>query len=193
MTNFLADFNGLETFFLACAVIGGFFVLVKLVLQFIGGDGVDDGGINAGMEGSADHGDSDVGFRVLSLHGLSSFFMMFGLVGLALYRQSQSGVVVSTLGAVVAGSASVWLIGKLFKGAAQLQSSGTLKTENAVGCTGTVYLNIPAAGTGRVSLNFHNRLREFDAMEKDGQALTTGTPVRVVRVNANVLIVEVIQ
>jgi len=187
-----SNFNGLEMFFLACAIIGGFFVFVKLIMQFVGGDAHTGVGVDGDIGMDTEHVDSDVGFRLLSMHGLSAFFMMFGLVGLALYRQSQVGVIIAIIGAVAAGTASVWVIGKLFQGAVRLQSSGTLKTADAVGCTGTVYLTIPAGGTGRVSLNFQNRLREFDASEKNGAAVSTGTPVRVIQVKANLLIVEII-
>ncbi|MDD2337274.1 MAG: NfeD family protein [Geobacteraceae bacterium] len=190
MTTVFSDFNGLEMFFVACAIIGGLFVLIKLVLQFIGSDADTDVGVDGDIGIDAGHADSDVGFRALSLQGLSAFFMMFGLVGLALYRQSQMGVVISTVGAVVAGLASVWVIGKIFQGAARLQSSGTLHTADAVGCSGTVYLTIPERGTGRVSLNFKNHLREFDAIEINGAEVPTGTPVRVVQVRASVLVVE---
>jgi membrane protein implicated in regulation of membrane protease activity len=188
-----SDFNGLEVFFLACAVIGGFFVLMKLIMQFVGGDTDTTVDVHGDIGVDAHHADSDVGFRLLSMHGISAFFMMFGLVGLALYRQSQVGVFISMIGAVAAGLASVWVIGKLFQGASRLQSSGTLKTSDSVGSTGTVYLTIPKGGTGRVSINFRNHLREFDASEKDGAELPTGTPIRVVRVNANILVVESIQ
>lgn len=192
MVKAFSDFNGLEMFFLICAIIGGFFVLMKLILQFVGGDTHTDVGVDTDIGIDTEHADSDVGFRLLSLHGLSAFFMMFGLVGLALYRQSQVGVIISIVGAVVAGMISVWIIGKLFQGAVNMQSSGTLKTTDAVGSTGIVYLNIPEGGTGRVSLNFQNRLREFDACEQNGAFVPTGTPVRVVKVNANILIVEII-
>jgi len=187
-----SNFNGLEMFFLACAIIGGFFVFIKLIMQFVGGDADTGVGVDGDIGMDTGHVDSDVGFRMLSMHGLSAFFMMFGLVGLALYRQSQVGVIIAIIGAVAAGTASVWVIGKLFHGAVRLQSSGTLKTADAVGSTGTVYLTIPAGRTGRVSLNFQNRLREFDASEKNGTAVSTGTPVRVVQVKANLLIVEII-
>jgi membrane protein implicated in regulation of membrane protease activity len=193
VSKFFSDFNGLEMFFVACAIIGGFFVLIKLALQFVGGDADTDVGVDGGIGSDAGHADSDGGFRALSLHGLSAFFMMFGLVGIALYRQSQVGVVTSIVGAVAAGLASVWFIGKIFQGAARLQSSGTLHVADAVGCTGTVYLTIPERGTGRVSLNFKNHLREFDAIEKNGAEVATGTLVRVVRVNATVLVVERVQ
>lgn len=192
MTKLFSDFIGLETFFLLCAIIGGFFVILKLILQFIGGDDGSHGSFSGDAGGDGSHTDSDLGFRMLSLHGLSAFFMMFGLVGLALYRQSGTGVIFSIVGASIAGMLSVWVIGKIFQGASRLQSSGTLDISKAVGCTGTVYLTIPTGGIGRVSLNFLNRQREFDASEKDGTKVATGIPVRVVKVQANVLVVETI-
>ncbi len=193
MAKFFSDFNGLEMFFLICAIIGGFFVFFKLVIQFAGGDVSSDVGMDVDIGTHPDHVDPDVGFRLLSIHGLSAFFMMFGLVGLALYRQSQMGEIVSITGSVAAGMTAVWVIGKVFLGARRLQSSGTLKTSNALGCSGTVYLTIPQGKTGQVSINFHNHLREFDAIEKNGTELPTGTPVRVVQVNANILVVEMIK
>ena len=191
MVQAFSDFNGLEIFFLACAIIGGFFVVLKLILQFAGGDAHTASGIDSDID--TGHIDSDIGFRLLSMHGLSAFFMMFGLVGLAMYRQSQAGVIISIIGAMIAGLLSVWVIGKLFQSAVRLQSSGTLKTADAVGSTGTVYLTIPENGTGRVSLNFRNRLREFDAIEQNGIEVPTGTPIRVLQVNANILVVEIIK
>ena len=95
---------GWKKFFLICAIVGGLFVLFRLIMQFIGlghdgGSDLDAGGHD--IDGH--HADSDIGFKILSLHGLTSFFMMFGLVGLALYRQSRMGVFISMAGAVVAG------------------------------------------------------------------------------------------
>lgn len=192
MAQISTQFNGLEIFFLICATLGGFLVVVKLILQFIGGGTETHLGGDAVPAFDGDHVDADIGFRLLSLHGLSSFFMIFGLVGLALYRQSQTGAPLSIAGAVAAGMMSVWVIGKLFALANGLQSSGNLHIDDAVGCTGTVYLSIAQGGSGRVSLNFNNRLREMDAVEKNGAAVPTGTPVRVVAVNANVLVVEIL-
>jgi len=187
----VGEFDGIELFFLICAGVGSFFVLAKLVLQFLGGD--VDSDIDADIDIDGAHSDSDVGFKILSLHSLSAFLMMFGLVGLALYRQSHLGFVVALLGGTLAGVASVWIIGKLFFWAGRLQSSGTLSTSAALGSSGTVYLTIPANGTGRVNVSIRGRLREFDAVSRDGLSLATGTAVKVVQVNANVLVVEALQ
>jgi membrane protein implicated in regulation of membrane protease activity len=188
MANAFSNLNGFEIFFLICAIVGGFFVLAKLIMQFIGAGADIDTDLDTGID--TQHVDSDIGFKALSMHGLTSFLMMFGLVGFALYRQSHVGMFLSILGASIAGFASVWVIGRIFASVSRLQSSGTLATASAVGSTGTVYLSIPRGGTGRVSINFRGRLREFDASAADGEAIATGTPIRVVRVEASVLVVE---
>jgi membrane protein implicated in regulation of membrane protease activity len=191
MKTLFAQLNGLELFFLVCAVIGGVFVLIRLVSQFLGADHSLDGGIDVDGTGlDAHHTDSDIGFRILSVHGLTSFMMMFGLVGLALHRQSGMGTLVSMAGAVAAGLACVWIIGKLFALVVKLQSSGTIRMDSAVGAQGKVYISIPAQGTGRVLVTVHNSLREYDAASVDQAAIATDTPIRVVWVDGNVLVVE---
>jgi membrane protein implicated in regulation of membrane protease activity len=191
MKTLFAQLNGLELFFVVCAVIGGVFVLIRLVSQFLGTDHSLDGGIDVDGPGlDAHHTDSDIGFRILSVHGLTSFMMMFGLVGLALHRQSGMGTFVSMGGAVAAGLACVWIIGKLFALVVKLQSSGTISMDSAVGAQGKVYISIPAQGTGRVLVTVHNSLREYDAASVDQAAIETDTPIRVVWVDGNVLVVE---
>ena len=191
MANAFSNLNGFELFFLICAIVGGFFVLIRLIMQFIGADAELDTDLDTGID--SQHVDSDIGFKVLSMHSLTSFLMMFGLVGFALYRQSGAGMFFSTLGASVAGAASVWVIGRIFASVSRLQSSGNLATDSAVGSTGSVYLSIPEGGTGRVSINFRSRLREFDATAADGEAIATGTPIRVVRVKGREMVVEKIR
>lgn len=181
----LATVNGVEIFFLICAVIGGIFVLVRLVLQFMGSDADVD------LDGAADnHLDPDAGFKILSLHGFTAFLMMFGLVGFALYRESTSGILLSILGGLVAGAVSVWVIAGMFRFVGRLQSSGTIATESAIGSSGTIYLTIPAGGSGRVTISFNNRQREFDAVAASGEEIKTGQAIRVAGVRGNVLVVE---
>jgi membrane protein implicated in regulation of membrane protease activity len=197
VSSFFNSLNGLEIFFMICAITGGILFLVKLIMQFVGsdhdfdhGDG-DFGHADAPTDAHADaHADSDVSFKVLSLHGITSFFMMFGLVGFALYRESRVGSLLAIVGAIAAGSASVWVIAKLFSTMFKLQSSGTLDIMSTVGTEGTVYLTIPANGQGAVMVSVKNRLREFDAVSQDKQELKSGARIRVVWVNGNILVVE---
>lgn len=186
----MVGFNGVENFFLLCAGIGGFFLVAKFIMGLAGG--LMEAELDHDLTGvEAHHADSDAGFKLLSLHGIASFLMMFGLVGLALYRQSHVGTLIALGGAVVAGLGTAWVIGKLFQVAGRMQSSGTLSpTVGLLASTGTVYLTIPKGGTGRVTINVRNRLREFDAVSIDGEELPTGTAVQVVDVSGAAVVVQ---
>ena len=191
MGTMFSQYSGVEIFFLICALVGSCFVIIKFIMQFIGMDhdvhtDMDIGG----HDFDGHHSDSDVGFKLLSLHGITSFLMMFGLVGLALYRQSNMGIIISMIGAVIAGLMAVWVIGKLFVFITSLKSSGTISIDSTVGAQGKVYLKIPENGTGRVLINVNNSLREYDASSNDKKGISTGTPIRVVWVDGNVLVVE---
>ena len=202
-----SNLNGMDWLFLICAGFGGVFVLMRLFMQCFGGDtdthtdfhvGTDlhvdtDFGGDAGEIGThleVQHMDADVSFKLLSLHGLSAFLFMFGLVGFAFYRQSQVGAALSLIGGVMAGLASFWIIGRVFRFIGRLQSSGTLENVSAIGGTGSVYLTIPSSGTGRVMINVRNHLREFDASSHDKEEIKTGEPVKVVWIEGNTLIVK---
>jgi membrane protein implicated in regulation of membrane protease activity len=188
---FFSQFSGMEIFFIICAFAGGFFVIMKFILQFMGFDSHTGGDLDAGGHNiDLHHADSDTGFHILSLHGISSFFMMFGLVGLAMYKQSSMGVFISLIGAVIAGCASVWGIGKMFKFANNMKSSGTISIGDTVGAQGKVYMHIPEKGSGRVLVTVNNSLREYDASSNDSKAIDTGTPIRVIWVDGNILVVE---
>jgi membrane-bound ClpP family serine protease len=46
------------------------------------------------------------------------------------------------------------------------------------------------SGTGKVNVMIQSQVREFDAMSKDLTAIPSGSPVKVVDVQNNTLIVE---
>jgi membrane protein implicated in regulation of membrane protease activity len=179
-------FSTLDRIFLLAGTLGAIVVVFRAVVLFAGGDLGEDPGAGE-LDGQGEAGD---GFQFLSVHGLSSFFMMFGLVGLALSRQSGAGAGWSLLGGVLAGLGAIWVIARLFRFALRLQSSGTIPAQAAAGCLGTVYLSIPAGGTGRVNVQIGQRWRELDATHEAGTELPTGTPIRVMRVERAVAIVQ---
>jgi len=144
-----------------------------------------------GLELSEIHpAETDISFQLLSMQGLTAFFMMFGLVGLALYKASLF-VPLTVVGAVLGGLFTVWVIGILFSQMARLQSDGTIEIGNAVGQTGSVYLGIPAKGTGQVQVTIQGALKIVDAITADGQKIRTGENVKVSGIrDAKTLIVE---
>lgn len=176
-----------DSIFLGCALLGGGVFVVRTLLQFMGIGAGHDADLGAG---GGDHTDSDAGFRVLSLQGVSAFCMMFGLVGLALVRQSGVSPSLALPAAGGAGLATVWVISKLFAAMGRLQSSGNVNLYSAIGQEGQVYLTVQRGGEGKVQLVVQNRLSVYDARAEDGAELVTGRRVRVVAVNGEVLVVQ---
>ncbi len=195
MDLWFGNLNGLDIFFIVCALIGGIPLIIRFILQFTGGDFGDEASMNTDFEspdGDADF-DADASLKFLSLHGLTSFLMMFGLVGYALYRQSEVGAAFSLLGATIAGFVSFWIIGKLFALMANMQTSGTIKINQVIGSEGKVYTTIHPDKTGSVMVTCLERLREYDASSANNQTIKTGTRIRVTGVSGNILVVSPIQ
>lgn len=188
----------LELVFLGSAVIGGTLFLLRMISMVVGGldfgdadlpqdfdAGMDvlDGGIDADV-GDIGHASTMLSFKFLSLQGLTAFFMMFGLIGLALLR-ANLWPLIAIGGGMIAGLITVWVIGIIFTAMGRLQSSGTLNIRNAIGQQGTVYLTIPKEGSGQVSVAVQGSLRIFDAVS-DGQVkIATGDKIQVINVIDN--------
>ncbi|MEY4577513.1 MAG: hypothetical protein RL701_2216 [Pseudomonadota bacterium] len=181
----------LHDFFLYAALLGGALFLVQLVLSAVGaGDAdIDFGGHHTGGHSGTDHSSSDVAFKLLSLQGLSAFFSMFGLVGLALHDQTGLSPLPSTVGAFVGGWLMTVVIGRIFRAAKRLESSGTLDLKNAHGAEATVYLRIAPQKPGKVTVTVQGRQVEAEAISEDA-VYETGDRVRVVRAlpNGSVLV-----
>jgi membrane protein implicated in regulation of membrane protease activity len=206
MWQWFIELSNVEKFFMFCAAVGGVLFAIRLVLMFVG-MGETDADMDVDMDAdmdmdvgahvdatTADAGDiggSDFSFKILSFQGLTAFFTMFGLVGLAMMRSSGWAAGWAILGGTVAGLFSVWVVSWLFAFFKKLQHSGTLNLNNAIGREGKVYLTIPGDEPGKVRVNVQGRLGIFDAVSEDQSKISTDTRVKVVKVvSGNVLVVK---
>lgn len=212
MTEFLNNLTGLDKIFLVCAVFGGtLFVLWTLMQVIFGGHGhggmdihtdipsvdLHTGGADmhagaahggdASMEGSAD---AALSFRALSLQGIMAFLLMFGLVGLTTHSELHFYPPLSLVCAFVAGMAMIWIMDRIMRALSRLQSSGTIDMENAIGQKGTIYLHIPAGGTGKTNVVIQGRLMTLDAIAQNKEEIPTDAQVEVVGVESGILVVR---
>jgi hypothetical protein len=171
--------NGAGWFTVAAAV-GTIFFLGRLVLMFVGGDA----GMDVDFDGDVPHGDPGDAFKVLSIQSIAAFMMGFGWGGLAGINGFGWTWIGSMGFGIVMGAAMVWVLGLLLKAVHDLQSSGNVRIEQAVGVEGQVYANVPANGEGRgqVQLVVGGRQRIYNAIS-EGEAIASQSRVRVVRVN----------
>ncbi len=74
-------------------------------------------------------------FQMLTIQGILSFIMMFGIFGLATSQADQHNIIAVGVGGV-AGVISMWLVGKVFQVMMSLESDGTVRHNDAIGAKG---------------------------------------------------------
>lgn len=178
----------LDTLFVVSATAGGFAFGLRTVLMLAGVG--DDHSFSNDLGGDASHSDHDAGAQLLSIQTVTAFLMMFGLVGLALTRESHVAAPFAVAVALLVGLASMYLVAKIFSMLTRLQSSGTLDLAQAVGEEGTVYLTVKPGGGGQVQVSVQGRLGVYEAQTNGDREIATGRAVRVIAVRANQLVIE---
>ncbi len=190
----MAGLTWIEIIYWASTIIGGTLFILRVIMMFLGG-GVSDDALDTALDTGGDvsageSADADLSFQLISIQGLTSFFMMFGLVGLALLKAGLP-VLITVLGGILAGLATVAITGLVFSQMKRLQTDGTIRIQNTIGSEGNVYLTIPKNGTGQVQIIAQGSLKIFDAVSNNKSVIATGEKVHVVGVTGgNTLIVE---
>ena len=190
----MAGLTWIEIIYWASTIVGGTLFILRVIMMFVGGGAGDDAldtALDSGGDLPAgDHVEADVSFKLMSVQGLTSFFMMFGLVGLALLKAGLP-VFVTVLGGMLAGLVTVGITGLVFTQMKRLQTEGNINIENTIGTDGNVYLTIPRNGTDQVQIIAQGSLKIFDAVSSSKTMIATGEKVHVVGVaSGNTLIVE---
>ena len=119
----LGGITGIDILFAVMALIGTVLFLIYFILILIGG--VADGVLEvAGFDADFDMGAEGI-FHMLTIQGILSFIMMFGISGLAV-TQSDGGDLLAIAVAVISGIFSMWMIGKVFLVMKSLEVDGTV-------------------------------------------------------------------
>ena len=166
--------------------------IIQSVMTFIGADAdldFDTDTSGADIDSGAEPG---TGIGLLTFRNLVNFCLGFGWTAVLLNEQIASIPLLLTI-AMLVGIGLVALIMLMFKWISGMQQSGNIDVKKqAVGCTGRVYLTIPAnrEGEGKVQININNSVREYEAVT-DGGKLPTGVQIKVVEViSESTLLVE---
>ena len=161
---YATSLSGLPFVYGICALVGGCLFLIVMVLMFIG--------IEFDLDALAD------GSGHVSLHGISGFFTLFGLVGLYLDGQGH-GVLVSATGGIGAGGVMFLAVSRVIMAMKNLESSGNITVDQTVGARGSVYAEILPGESGAVTIFIDDRERRYDAVTDEPAGLKTGDLIEV--------------
>ena len=178
MFTYLSTISGTaDLIFLACALTGVTLFALRGLLMLSGslfGDADD-----------ADHHHEEVvpTFKFLTLHTLTGFLMVFGLLGLGLRHQLDYPFGLTLGLALLAGFFMMLLVGAIFYGASHVTSPGTIfRIEETVGLPAIVYQRITSTEDGKVQVEVRGMTRELTAKAHEGIEIDSFVHVRVVDV-----------
>ena len=180
----------MENVFLVCAIVGGGLFLLRSIMMLVGLG--DDSDHHDGVDGDApgSEGSPVAALKLVTIHGLTAFLLMFGLIGYLVLRNTPNATWAAGIAGTVTGLVTMFIIAKIFQSSRKLQSDGTIYPKDIVGVEGSVYLVIRPGEIGKVQLNVRNALKVFDARAKDPAVeIKTGDHIKVVEAR-DVLIVE---
>ena len=164
IVEYATSLTGLPFVYGICALVGGCLFLIVMVLMFIG--------IEFDLDALAD------GSGHVSLHGISGFFTLFGIVGLYLNSQGY-GVLVSSTGGIGAGGMMFLAVSRIIAAMRKLESSGNITVNQTVGAKGSVYAEILSGESGAVTIFIGDRERRYDAVTDEPTGLKTGDLIEV--------------
>jgi len=172
----LIEDSPLTAVYSLCALFGGTLLLLQFLLMLLGFGGVDE----SDFGDAADHASPTDIFKIISLRTVVAgiaFFGLGGLAGLTGGFQAPASVAI----AVASGLVAIYAVYYLYWSAARLKEDGSLSAETLVGCTGSVYVRIPAAkaGAGKVLVCQQGRTAEYEAITA-GDELKASTPIVIV-------------
>ncbi len=120
----------------------------------------------------------EITFTLVSVRSCLAFGMLFSWAG-ALYLTSGTPVILAVAYSIVWGAVAMFLISYVVYKLLQFQEVGNISIWTSIGEEGTVYINVPEDGRGKVRVMVSGTISYVNAKSRDGGAIQAGTPVRV--------------
>ena len=178
---------GAERFFWTVALLASAVFLIQALLTLVGMDADTDFDMS---DMHADTMDNGGALSLFSIRSLINFLVGFGWAGVTFLGCGLHISLVVCLSGVV-GVAFAYMYLFMRRQLKKLERNGAYKISDCVGMSGQVYLRIPAKGTGKgkVQISVNVSVVEVNAVT-DGEAIPTGTTVRVAAICGTDLKVE---
>lgn len=163
--------------------------IFQTIMTFIGVDSGD--GLDADFNGDFDGADAP--FQLFSLRNLVNFLLGFSWTGITFQHVIPNEALLITI-AFLIGVAFLVVFFLVIRQVKRLAEDNSFQMTEVTGKPAEVYLRIPGnkAGKGKVLVSVKGSMRELDAMTESPEVITTGSVVRIARVENNILIVELI-
>lgn len=184
---FLENYEPLLKAFWYIALPVSIFFGLQTIMTFVGLSG---GETDADMDVDAND-TGEMPFEIFTLRNLINFLLGFSWTGISFYQKFENKTILIAI-SIAVGLAFVALFFFLIKQILKLSEDNSFKIENTIHKTADVYLTIPAnkSGKGKVQISVNGSFHELDAMTLSPEKLLSGSIIKVIAVENNILIVE---
>jgi len=179
--------DGITRAYWIIAVPSTLIFLIQMMLLMFGFD-VDDADVDGAGDVDMDV-DGDAGFHLFTVRNLVIFLTIFSWSGISFSESGFATGITMAISFVIA-TVVMLFVAWMFKKISTLGESGNFKIQKAMGCTGTVYIPIPAKGKGKVQAKVDGRLVELDAISDHEEDLSTGLMVEIIEVRNQIVKVK---
>ncbi|WDF59621.1 MULTISPECIES: NfeD family protein [Flavobacterium] len=161
--------------------------LIQTIITFTGLDVAD--GFDTDFHADAHDGD----FQLFSLRNLINFLLGFSWTGISFYSTIGEHTWFLIILSLVVGVLFVLLFFFVIKQVQKLAEDNSFKITNTLNKTAEVYLTIPEnkTGKGKIMISVNGAFHELEAMTEQSK-IPSGTVVKVIKIENNILIVETI-
>ncbi len=181
--------------FVCSAIVFTLLFVSQLIMSLWGVDSDGDGDVgDAGFHG--DLGDlnpgevhelGSVAFTLLSTRSIIAFGTLFSWAG-SIYLATGKSILVTLIYSFIWGALAMVGVSLILRFILRMQEQGNVSVAWALGEKGTVYINIPSDGYGKVRLNIKGIMRIVNARSANGTPIMAGAMIKVVGVvNQNTL------
>ena len=143
----------------------------------------DAAGGHDAQEAGVHAADSVASFKLLSIRSVVAFGVLFGWAGVLYTKYNREGSQNWTmLYSILWGLVGMLIVSSIFYFLRRMTETGTPQLSTAVGKRGSVYMDIPEGGMGKIRCTVSNAVSFVGARTASGEALAAGTPIVVTRV-----------
>ncbi len=191
--------SGLNRIFVCSAVIFSLLFIWQMIMT-AAGDGSHDAGHFEGTDAHVDlntsihyevHEFSPDAFSLVTVRSILAFATIFSWSG-SIYLSQGVSVFLTIVYSFIWGCFAMLGVSLILYLLLKMQEQGNISAAWAIGEEGTVYVNVPNCGIGKVRLMIRGVMTVISARSRNGAPIKAGTRVKVVNiVNQNT--VEVIE
>lgn len=187
MKEFFSSMDATQQMYWYIAIIASIIFIIQTIMTFIGAD--SDTGMDADFDSNLDGGDHP--FQLFSLRNLINFFLGFGWTGVSLFGSIENKFLLGVI-AFIVGLIFIAVFFVVIKALMRLSEDNTFNIEETIGKTADVYMNIPAAksGKGKVFISVKGTTHELGAITANANDIKNGSIVKVLAIEGDVLVVS---